>query len=174
MIQQMLAIWSLLTLPFLKPAWTFGSSQFTYCWSLSWRILSITLLACEMGTTVFERSLALPFFGIGMKIDLFQSHGHCWVFHICWHIECSTFTASSFRIWNSSTGIPLLPLALSVMMLSKTYLTSHSKMSGFGWVITPSVAQRSYPTAKEWWLSWCRRAERRYSTFKVRGVALRR
>ena len=25
---------------------------------------------------------------------------------ICWHIECSTFTASSFRIWNSSTGIP--------------------------------------------------------------------
>ena len=27
-------------------------------------------------------------------------------FPICWHIECSTFTASSFRIWNSSTGIP--------------------------------------------------------------------
>ena len=47
--------------------------------------------------------LALPFFGIGMKTDLFQSCGHCWVFHICWHIECSTFTASSFRIWNSST-----------------------------------------------------------------------
>ena len=28
-----------------------------------------------------------------MKTDLFQSHGHCWVFQICWHIECSTFTA---------------------------------------------------------------------------------
>ena len=27
----------------------------------------------------------------------------------CWHIECSTFTASSFRIWNSSTGIPTPP-----------------------------------------------------------------
>ena len=26
-------------------------------------------------------------------------------FQICWHIECSTFTASFFRIWNSSTGI---------------------------------------------------------------------
>ena len=38
------------------------------------------------------------FFGIGMKTDLFQSCGHCWVFQICWHIECSTFTASSFRI----------------------------------------------------------------------------
>ena len=24
---------------FLKPAWTSGSSQFTYCWSLAWRIL---------------------------------------------------------------------------------------------------------------------------------------
>ena len=33
-------------------------------------------------------------------------------FPICWHIECSTFTASAFRIWNSSTGIPSPPLAL--------------------------------------------------------------
>ena len=32
-------------------------------------------------------------------MDLFQSCGHCWVFQICWHIECSTFTASAFRIW---------------------------------------------------------------------------
>ena len=38
----------------------------------------------------FEHSLALPFFGIGMKTDLFQSCGHCWVFQICWHFECST------------------------------------------------------------------------------------
>ena len=46
MIQQMLAIWSLVPLPFLKSAWTSGSSWLTYCWSLAWRILSITLLAC--------------------------------------------------------------------------------------------------------------------------------
>ena len=32
MIQRMLAIWSLVPLPFLKPAWTSGSSWFTYCW----------------------------------------------------------------------------------------------------------------------------------------------
>ena len=90
--------------------------------SLAWRILSITLLACEMSAIVqyFEHSLALPFFRIGMKTDLFQSCGHCWVFQICWHMECSTFTASSFRIWNSSTGIPSPPLALFVVMLSKT------------------------------------------------------
>ena len=38
-----------------------------------------SLLACEMSATVqwFEHSLALPFFGIGMKTDLLQSCGHC-------------------------------------------------------------------------------------------------
>ena len=55
----------------------------------------------------FEHSLALPFFGIGMKTDLFQSCGHCWTFQICWHIECNTFTASSFSIWSSSAAIEL-------------------------------------------------------------------
>ena len=52
MLQRMLAIWSLVPLPFLKRAWTSGSSWFTYCWSLAWRILSITLLACEMSAIV--------------------------------------------------------------------------------------------------------------------------
>ena len=58
----MLAIWSLAPLPFLNPSWTSGSSRFTYCWSLAWRILSITLLACEMSAIVqsSEHSLALP------------------------------------------------------------------------------------------------------------------
>ena len=91
------------------------------------------LQASEMCEVVryFEHSSALPFFGIGMKTDLFQSCGHSWVFQICWHIECSsTFTASSFRIWNSSTGIPSPPLALIVVMLPKAPLTSHSRMSG--------------------------------------------
>ena len=39
--------------------------------------------------------------GIGMKTDFFQPCGHCWVFQICWDIEWSTLTASSFRILNS-------------------------------------------------------------------------
>ena len=73
-----------------------------------------------------------------MKTDLFQSCGQCWVFPVCWHIECSTFTASSFRTWNSSTGIPSLPLALFLVMLPKAHLTSHSMMAGSRWVITPS------------------------------------
>ena len=70
-------------------------------------------------------------------MDLFQSCGHCWVFQICWHIECNTFTASSFRIWNSSSEIPLPPLALFLVMLPKAHLTLHSMMFGSRWVITP-------------------------------------
>ena len=139
MIQQMLTIWSLVPLSFLKPAWTSGISQFMQCWSLAWRIFSITLVACEMSAIVRCLSILWHWnFGTGMKTDLFQSCGHCWVFQICWHIECSTFTTSSFRIWNSSAGIPLPPLALFIEMLPKAHLTSHSRMSGSRWVITPS------------------------------------
>ena len=54
---------------------------------------------------LFEHSLALPFFGIGMKSDLFQSCGHYWVFKICWPIEYGTLTASSFRILNPSLSV---------------------------------------------------------------------
>ena len=79
-----------------------------------------------------------------MKTDLFQSYGHCWVFQICWHIEGSTFTVSSFRIWKGSTGIPSPPLALFVIMLPKPHLTSHSRMSGSRWVITPSWLSGSW------------------------------
>ena len=98
----------------------------------------------ECNCVVVWTFLALPFFGIGMKTELFQSCGHCWVFHICWHIECSTFTASSFRIWNNSTGIPSHPLALFVVMLSKAHLTSHSRISGSRRVITPSWLSGSW------------------------------
>ena len=127
--------WSLVPLPFLNPAWIPGSLQFTYCWSMAWKILNIMLLVCEMSAIVweFEYSLTLLFFGIGMKTDLLQSCGHCWVFQIGWHVECSTFT---FRLWNSSTGIPSPPLALFIVMLPKAHLTLHSRMSGSRWVIT--------------------------------------
>ena len=110
-----------------------------YCWSLAGRIFIIILLACEMTTVVwqFEHSLALLFFGIGRKTDLFQSCGHCRVFQIYWHIKWSAFTASSFRIWNSSAGISSPPLALFIVLLPKAHLTSHSRMSGSRWVTTP-------------------------------------
>ena len=42
---------------FLNPAWTFGISWFTYYWSLAWRILSITLLVCEMSAVYSSLSI---------------------------------------------------------------------------------------------------------------------
>ena len=64
--------------------------------------------------------------------------GYSWGLQICFHIECSTFTASSFRIWNSSTGIVSPPLTLFAVILHKAHLTLHSRMSGSRWVVTPS------------------------------------
>ena len=74
-VQQMLAVWSLVPLPFLNPAWTSGSSRFTYCWSLAWRILSITLLACECNCAV-----VWTFFGIAFLWDWNEN----WPFPVPW------------------------------------------------------------------------------------------
>ena len=82
---------------------------------------------------LFEHSLALPFFAIEMKTDLFQPCGNCWASKF----ECSTFTALSLRIWNSSTGIPSIPVAFFLVMLPKAHLVSHSRMSGSRWAIIP-------------------------------------
>ena len=99
-----------------------------------------------------ERLSLSLFFGIRMKTDLFLDCGHCWVFQICWHVECSTFTASSCRIWNSSTGIPSPPLALftvmNKVMLPKAHLTLHSRMSDSRWLITPLWLSGSWRSLK--------------------------
>ena len=135
----MLSIWSLVPLLFINPAWASGSSWFTYCWSLAWRILSIALLVCEMSAIVwyFEHSLALPFFGIGWKLTFSSPETTA---------ECSKFAGilnaalskHHLRIWNSSAVIPSHSLAIFIVMLPKAHLTSHSRMSGSRWVITPS------------------------------------
>ena len=133
-----------------------GSSAFSKSTLNIWKFMVHVLL--EPGLENFEHYFASmwderncvvvwAFFGMTFLWDWnenwpFPVLWPCWVFQICWHIECSTFTASSFRIWNSSTGIPSPPLALFTMMLPQAHLTSHSRMSGCRWVITPS------------WLSW--------------------
>ena len=126
---------------------TSGSSAFSKSSLMIWKFSVHVLL--KPGLDSFEHyfasmwdecncAIVWTFFGIGMKTDLFKCCGHCWVFQVCWHIEWSTFTASSVRIWNSSTGIPSPPLDLFVMMLPEAHLTSHSRMSGSRWVIIPS------------------------------------
>ena len=81
----------------------------------------------------------IAFLEIGMKTDLFQF----WVLQICWHLESSTLTASSSRIWNSSAGTPSPPLALIIAMLPKAHLTSHSRMFSSRWVTIALRLSRS-------------------------------
>ena len=108
-----LYIWKFSVHILLKPS----LRDFEFYFSSMWNECN-----CRLVWTFF----LLPFFGIGMKTDLFQSCGHCWVSQICWHIECSTLTlddrtlilkddtlsVSSFRILNSSTRILSPPLTL--------------------------------------------------------------
>ena len=95
-----------------------GSSAFSkptlYIWKfsviillmLAWRILSITLLACKMCAIV-----VWTFF----RTVLLWDGNENWSFPVLWPLlsfpnlltyECSILTTSSFRIWNSSAGIP--------------------------------------------------------------------
>ena len=134
MIQQMMVIWSLVLWLFLNPAWTSALLQpafenIQHYFASMWD---------ECNCVEVWAFFGIAFLWDWMKTDLFQSCGHCWVFQICWHIECSTLITSSFRLWNSSIEIPSPPLALFVVMLSKAHLTSHSKMSGSRLVITSS------------------------------------
>ena len=127
-----LDIWNFLVHVLLKPILQNFEHYFANMWD-------------ECNCAVVWTFLALPFFGIGMKMDFCQSCGHCWVFQIWGHMECSTFTASSFRIWNRSTGIPSPLLALFIVMLPKAHLTSLSRVSGSRCVITPSwLSGRSF------------------------------
>ena len=139
MVQRMLAIWSLVPLPFLNPVWIRkftvhillkpGLENFEHYFASMWD---------ECNCVVLWAFFGIAFFGIGTKTDLFQSCGHYWVFQICWHVEWSTFTASSFRIWNSSTGIPSSPLALFVVMLpDSTHSPSINSLVGYAFKIYP-------------------------------------
>ena len=71
MINRMFAIWSLVALPVLKPAWTSGSSRFTCCWSLAWRSLSFTSVWDECNWA---------FFGIAFLWDWNEN----WPFPVLW------------------------------------------------------------------------------------------
>ena len=99
MIQQMLVILSLVPLPFLNPAWTSGSSQFTYCGSLAWRILSITLLACEMSAIVNAHILQ-----------------HCLSLGLEWKLTFSSPVATAE--FSKFAGILILPKVLTKWSLS--------------------------------------------------------
>ena len=120
-----LNIWKFTVHVLLKP----GLENFEHCFASVW--------------DEYNCVVVWAFFGIAFPWVWNEN----WPFPVLWPLlsfpnmlacECSTFTASSFRIWNSSTGIPSSALALFVVMLSKAHLTSHSRIFDSRWVITPS------------------------------------
>jgi len=126
-----LNIWTFTVHVFLKPGLGNLGHYFTSMWD-EWNCVVVW-----------------AFFGIAFLWDWNEN----WPFLVLWpllnfpdlwHIECSTFTASSFRIWNSSAGIPSPPLALFVVMLPQAHLTLYSRMSGSRWVIRPSWLSGSW------------------------------
>ena len=126
MIQQMLAIWLLVPLPFLKPDCTAESSRFTYCWSLA-----------SMGNE--HNYMVVWTFSTIALWDLNEN----WPFPNLWSLlnfpnflrySGKHFNSIIFRILNSSAGISSPPLTLFIEELPKAHLTSHSRMSGSRWV----------------------------------------
>ena len=73
----MLAIWSLVPLPFLNPAWTSGSSWFTYCWSLACRIFEHYFASVW---DVCNCAVVWAFFGIAFLWDWNEN----WPFPVLW------------------------------------------------------------------------------------------
>ena len=129
MIQLMLAIWSLVPLPFLKPAWTSGSSWFTYCWSLAWRILSMTLLA----TTQISRNYAyitsllslppLPTTYPSMSSQNIRLGSLC---HTAASHQLSSLHMAAYTCWCYFLHSPHSFLALMCPYVHSLYLPLHS------------------------------------------------
>ena len=90
----------------------------------------------ECNCAVVWTSLALPFLGIGMKTDLFQSCGHC-CFPNAGILSAALSQHHLLGFEIAQPGNPSPPLALFIVMLPKAHLTLPSGISGSRWVITP-------------------------------------
>ena len=126
--------------PASNPAFTSESSQCMYCWSLEPILEDFEHYLASMWNEC-RCTEVWTFFGIAFLWDWNKN----WPFPVLWsllsfpylrHIDWSTLTESSFRILNSSAGIPSPPLALFIVLLPKAHLTSYSRMSGCRWVTT--------------------------------------
>ena len=167
MTQQMLAIWSLVPLTFLKPAWTSGSSCFMYCWSLAWRILSVILLAwvqlCN-SLSILWHCLSL---GLEWKLTFFQSCGHCRVFCIIKqryyfadkgpYSQSYSFSSSHVWMWelNHKEGWTLKNLCfLTVVLEKKDFWESFGLQTNSVQNQTSQSERKSVMNIH--WKNWCR------------------
>ena len=116
--------WKLLVYELLKPSLEIFEHYFASMWdecncAVIWTFFGITFLWDCSATWHFP--VLWPLLSFPDLLAYFVQHYHC----------------ITFRIWNSSAGIPSHTLALFIMMLPMAHLTSQSRISGSRWGITP-------------------------------------
>ena len=108
-----LAIWSLVPLPFLDPAWISGSSPFTYSWSLAWRILvaqtiknlramQVTLVRSLSQKNPPEKAMATQSSSLAWRIPRISDTTE-------WLTVFSAFSKSNLNIWKFMIHVLLKP-----------------------------------------------------------------
>ena len=115
-----LNIWKFMVHVLLKPGLENFKHHFTSVWD-------------ECNCAVVWAFFGIAFFGIGMKTDLFLSYGHCWVFQICWHTECSASQhhLSGFEIaqLNSITSTSFVRSDPAINLATLSYLVFYLLIS---------------------------------------------
>ena len=141
---QTLAIWSLVPLPFLKPAWNLEVHG--PCTVEAWLTEFWALLCYRMRWVQMCSSLSILWHYLSLRLEwkltFSSSVGTCDFSKSAGILSAalSQHHLSGFE----STGIPSPPLALFIVTLPKAHLTSHSRMSGSRWMITPSWLSGSW------------------------------
>ena len=142
----MLAIWSLVSLPFLNhlkylevhgsctiEAWL-GEFWALLCYCVRWMQLYSSL-------NILWHCLSL---GLEWKLIFSRPVATAEFSRFAGILNAALSERHLLGFENSSTGIPSPPLALFALMLPKAYLASHSRLSGSRWVITPSLVSGSW------------------------------
>ena len=141
MIQRMLAIWSLVPLPFLKPAWTSRSSWFTYCWSLAWNFE-------HYFTSVWDECSCVvvwAFFGIAFLWNWNEN----WPFPVWWPLlsfpNLMTYWVQHLHsIIFQDLDLSLLPLVFSLIHTASRLLNLYSTNGK-----TPRLIMKSFSMVRD-------------------------
>ena len=102
----------------------------------------LTLLACEMSAIVQYLSILWHCLSLGLEWKLTFSSAEFSKIVGIFNAVLSQHHLLGFEI--AQLGIPSPQLALFVVILPKAHMTSHSRMSGSRWVITPSWLSGSW------------------------------
>ena len=123
-----LNIWNLSVHVLLKP----GLKNFEHCFASVWNECSCTVVWTFFGCLSLGLEWKLTFSSLVATAEFSKFAGM--------FAALSQHHLLGFEI----AGIPSLPIALFVVMLPKAHLSSHSRMSGSRWVITPSWLSGSW------------------------------